>query len=258
MTDIGKWADYLLEAEARREAVAPITDTDPELTLDDAYRIQDELVTRRIAAGERLVGAKLGLTSRAKQASMGVYQPIYAWLTDGMVVPLEAPLPLGELIHPRVEPEIVFVLGRDLAGPGVTAQAVLDATASVCCGLEVIDSRYADFRFTLPDVVADNASASRFVLGPRRVAADFDLRLEGCLLEVDGKLVATAAGAAVLGHPAEAVALLANALALRGKRLEAGWVVLSGGLTDAVPLATGRHVDASFARLGHVGIRGVD
>jgi 2-oxo-3-hexenedioate decarboxylase len=258
MSDIGKWVEYLLGAEARREAVAPVTDADPELTLDDAYRIQDELLARRIARGEQLVGAKLGLTSRAKQASMGVYQPIYGWLTDRMVVPLEAPLVVGELIHPRAEPEIVFVLGRDLAGPGVTAQAVLDATTSVCCGLEVIDSRYADFRFTLPDVVADNASAARFALGARRVPADFDLRLEGCVLEVDGDLVATATGAAVLGHPAEAVALLANALALRGRRLEAGWIVLAGGLTDAVPLATGRHVGASFARLGHVGIRGVD
>ena len=258
MSDIGKWAEYLVEAEVRREAVAPITDADPTLTVEDAYRIQDELLVRRIATGERLVGAKLGLTSRAKQASMGVYEPIYAWLTDRMVVPLEAPLPVGELIHPRAEPEIVFVLGRQLAGPGVTAQAVLDATAAVCCGLEVIDSRYADFRFTLPDVVADNASAARFTVGSRRVAADFDLRLEGCLLEVDGELVATATGAAVLGHPAEAVALLANALALRGKQLEAGWIVLAGGLTDAVPLVPGRHVDASFTRLGHVGIRGVD
>lgn len=255
MADIAKWADYLLDAELRREAVAPVTDVEPGLTLDDAYRIQDELVERKLAAGERLVGAKLGLTSRAKQESMGVDEPVYAWLTDQMVVSLEAPLSLDGLIHPRAEPEIVFVLARSLEGPGVTAQAVLDSTAAVCCGLEVIDSRYADFRFTLPDVVADNASSARFVLGARRIAVDFDLRLEGCLLAVDGELVATAAGAAVLGHPAEAVALLANALASRGKYLEAGWIVFAGGLTDAVPLVPGRHVDATFARLGHVGLR---
>jgi 2-oxo-3-hexenedioate decarboxylase len=258
MIDIEKWVDYLLDAEQRRAAVDPITDTEPDLTLEDAYRIQDELVARRLTAGERLVGAKLGLTSRAKQESMGVYEPIYAWLTDAMAVPLETPLRLSELIHPRAEPEVVFVLGRDLVGPGVTAQAVLDATASVCCGLEVIDSRFADFRFTLPDVVADNASSARFILGSRGVAsADFDLRLEGCLLEVDGELLATATGAAVLGHPAEAVALLANALATRGRHLESGWVVLSGGLTDAVQLADGHHVDATFARLGHVGVRAI-
>ncbi len=254
MTDHAKWADYLRLAEASAKAVAPITDTETALGLADAYRIQDELIGWKLAHGERLIGAKIGLTSRAKQESMGVHEPVYAWLTDRMLVPLEAPLSLGSLIHPRAEPEIVFLLRRDLAGPGVSAQAVLDATSAVCCGLEIIDSRYIDFRFTLPDVVADNASAARFVLGPRRVLPDFDLALEGCLLEVDQEIVATAAGAAVLGHPAEAVAHLANALGARGRRLEAGWVVLAGGLTDAQPLAPGRQVDATFRRLGRVGV----
>jgi 2-oxo-3-hexenedioate decarboxylase len=254
MVDVDKSVAYLLDAEARREAVAPLTDAEPELTLEEAYRIQDELLARRIATGAKVVGAKLGLTSRAKQQSMGVFEPIYAWLTDAMTVPPDAAIALDELIHPRAEPEIVFVLARDLAGPGVTGQEVLEATESVCGGIEIIDSRYADFRFTLPDVVADNASAARFVLGTQRVPVDFDLRLEGCLLELDGEVAATATGAAVCGHPAEAVAMLANALAAREKHLEAGWVVLTGGLTDAVPLAPGRHVDATFTRLGHVGV----
>jgi hypothetical protein len=153
MIDHTKWAEYLLDAEAKVEAVAPITDVEPDLTIEDAYLIQDKILERKLADGERLIGAKLGLTSRAKQESMGVHEPIYAWLTDRMLSPLEAPIALDELIHPRAEPEIVFVLERDLAGPGVSAQAVLDATAAVCCGIEVIDSRYADFRFTLPDVV---------------------------------------------------------------------------------------------------------
>ncbi len=257
MIDHAKWAEYLLGAEAAAEAVAPITDTEPGLTVEDAYLIQDEIISQKLAGGERIVGAKLGLTSRAKQESMGVHEPLYAWLTDRMLVPLEAPLGLGPLIHPRAEPEIVFVLERDLAGPGVSAQVVLDATAAVCCGLEIIDSRYADFRFTLADVIADNASSARFILGSRRVAPDFDLALEGCLLEVDQEIVATAAGAAVLGHPAEAVAHLANALGVQGRGLEAGWVVLSGGLTEAQPLAPGRHVNAQFARLGRVGVRAI-
>jgi 2-oxo-3-hexenedioate decarboxylase len=255
MIDHTKWAEYLLDAEAKVEAVAPITDVEPDLTIEDAYLIQDKILERKLADGERLIGAKLGLTSRAKQESMGVHEPIYAWLTDRMLSPLEAPIALDELIHPRAEPEIVFVLERDLAGPGVSAQAVLDATAAVCCGIEVIDSRYADFRFTLPDVVADDASAARFVLGPRRVPPDFDLTLEGCLLEVDQHLVATAAGAAVLGHPAEAVARLANALGARGRKLEAGWIVLSGGLTDAQALAPGGSITVTFARLGSVNAR---
>jgi 2-oxo-3-hexenedioate decarboxylase len=258
MMDHSKWAEYLLGAEATAEAVAPVTDTEPRLTLEDAYRIQDELIERKLANGERLVGAKIGLTSRAKQESMGVHEPVYAWLTDRMLVPRETPLSLGGLIHPRAEPEIVFVLQRDLAGPGVTAQAVLDATSALCCGLEIIDSRYTDFRFTLADVVADNASSARFVLGARRVAPEFDLALEGCLLEVDQELVATAAGAAVLGHPAQAVAHLANALGTRDRKLERGWVVLSGGLTEAQPLVPGRQIDAIFARLGHVGVRATE
>jgi 2-oxo-3-hexenedioate decarboxylase len=256
--DVGKWADHLLDAEARRVAVAPITDTEPALGLDDAYAIQDELLARRLARGERLVGAKVGLTSRAKQEAMGVGEPVYGWLTDAMALPAEAPVVLSELIHPRVEPEIVFLLGDDLAGPGVTAQDVLAATEAVCCGLEVIDSRYEDFRFSLADVVADNTSAARFVLNPRRVdPGPIDLALVGCLLEDGPDLVATAAGAAVVGHPAESVALLANHLGRRGRRLEAGWVVLSGGLTDAARLAPGSHVTATFGHLGRVGVRAV-
>lgn len=257
MTDVEKWADYLLEAERRREAVSPITDAEPTLTLDDAYEIQRILVARKVADGECVVGAKLGLTSRAKQQAMGVHEPVYASLTDRMLLPAEVPLRLPEVIHPRVEPEIVFLMGDDLAGPGVTAHDALDATAAVCCGLEIIDSRYADFRFTLPDVVADNASAARFTLGPVRVTADFDLSLVGCVLDADGVPTDTAAGAAVLGHPAEAVALLANELGRRGTKIEAGWIVLSGGLTDAIRLQAGSSVEATFARLGRVGLRAV-
>lgn len=251
MTDV--WVDRLLAAEAARAPMTPLTATDPDLDLGRAYRIQDALVARRVAAGERVVGAKLGLTSRAKQEAMGVHEPLYAWLTDAMLLP-DDHLALDPLIHPRAEPEIAFVLGTDLTGPGVTPDAVLAATATVCAALEVIDSRYADFRFTLPDVVADNASAARVRLGATRVGPPWDLAREECALEVDGTVVATATGAAVLGDPAEAVALLANDLARRGRRLEAGWVVLSGALTAAVPLRPGQTVRATFARLGTVAL----
>jgi 2-oxo-3-hexenedioate decarboxylase len=258
IVDADRWAARLLDAEARRQEVAPITDTVPGLSVEDGYAIQEALLARRLASGERIVGAKLGLTSRAKQRAMNVDEPCYAVLTDAMYLPAEEPIRLGELIHPRVEPEIVLYLGEDLAGPGVTAQDALDATSAVCCGLEVIDSRYTDFRFSLADVVADNASSARFTLGPRRVDPRLvDLSLVGCLFEHDGNLVATAAGAAVLGHPAEAVARLANWLGRRGQRLRAGWAVLSGGLTDAVPLSPGSHVVATFGHLGRVGLRAV-
>lgn len=257
MTDVGKWAEHLLEAEADRRAVPPITDAEPGLTVDEGYAIQDELIRLRVERGETVLGAKLGLTSRAKQRAMGVDEPVYGVLTDAMPLALEQPLDLDRFIHPRAEPEIVFILGEDLAGPGVTLHDVLDATAAVCCGLEVIDSRYEDFRFTLPDVVADNTSAAAFVLGPRSAVPDFDLALVGCVFEVDGQPLETAAGAAVLGHPAEAVALLANRQGRQGGSLRAGWIIFSGGLTNAAPLVAGGDVAASFGRLGRVSLRSI-
>lgn len=253
--NLTEWAGHLLDAEVLRKSVEPITATGAELSIDEAYDVQSALIARKVDNGQRVIGAKIGLTSVAKQKAMGVHEPVYAWLTDANLLPAEAPLPMDELIHPRVEPEVVFVMAEDIAGPGVSAHDVLDGTAGVCCGLEIIDSRYADFKFTLADVVADNASTARFVLGPELVPARFDLALVGCLLERNTEVVATAAGAAVLGSPAEAVALLANFLGQRGQRIEAGWVILSGGLTDAVPIGRGDQVSATFGRLGRVGVR---
>ncbi|WP_235215282.1 2-keto-4-pentenoate hydratase [Phaeacidiphilus oryzae] len=154
-----------------------------------------------------------------------------------------------------MEPEIVFVLKEELAGPGITAGDVLDATSSVCAGLEIIDSRYQAFKFTLQDAVADNASSALFVLGNEFVDPPKDLSLLGCVLEVNGKQVATAAGAAVCGDPAQAVAWMANAAGRRGGSLKPGWLVLSGGLTAAVPLRSGDCISADFARLGSVSVR---
>jgi 2-oxo-3-hexenedioate decarboxylase len=254
-TDVGKWADYLYGALRRNEAVPAITDTEPTLTTVDAYAIQDALIERRLASGERLVGAKVGLTSRAKQQEMGIEEPVYGWLTDAMALEAGSSLELSTLIHPRAEPEIVFILGKRLAGPGVGVHDVLAATSAVCCGLEVLDSRFVDFRFLLPDVVADNTSASRFLLGSIAIPpTGIDLSLTGCLLEENGDIAATAAGAAILGHPATAVAKLANFLGQRGRHLEPGWIVLSGGLTAARALTPGSHLVATFAHLGSVGI----
>jgi 2-oxo-3-hexenedioate decarboxylase len=230
---------------------APLSADWPELDVDTAYAIQDEALRQRRARGETLIGVKLGLTSRAKQQRMGIDAPLLAWLTDAMVLPIGAPVPHGELIHPRAEPELVFVLGRRLAGPGVTAATALAAVDRVYGGIEVIDSRYADYRFTLPDAVADNGSSAYFSLGPVGVApASLDLSLEAALLEVDGQIVDTATGAAVQGHPAEALALAANTLAARGLALEPGWLVLTGGMTDAVPLRPGARLAAHFSHLG--------
>ncbi|MGV9366259.1 2-keto-4-pentenoate hydratase [Amycolatopsis sp. NPDC003731] len=228
---------------------APLSEEWPDLDVDTAYAIQDEALRQRRARGETLIGVKLGLTSRAKQQRMGIDAPLLAWLTDAMVLPAGVPVP--SLIHPRAEPELVFVMGHRLAGPGVTAATALAAVDRVYGGIEVIDSRYEDYRFTLPDAVADNGSSAYFSVGPVAVPpASLDLSLEAALLEVDGQIVDTATGAAVLGHPAEALALAANALASRGLALEPGWLVLTGGMTDAVPLRRGSRIAAHFSHLG--------
>lgn len=245
-------ADVLLRAESNGLDISPLTDVWEDLDLATAYQVQDETLRRRVERGEHVVGVKLGLTSLAKQRTMGIDRPLVAWLTDAMVLAPGEPIGAG-LIHPRAEPEIAFVLERRLAGPGVTAPQALTAVGSVCAGIEVIDSRFADFRFRLPDVVADNASSARVVLGPVAVSPSaLDLTLEACLLTVNGDVVDSATGAAVQGHPAQALALAANTLSERGLALEPGWIVLTGGMTDATPLLPGRSIVAEFTHLGMV------
>jgi 2-keto-4-pentenoate hydratase len=163
-----------------------------------------------------------------------------------------APLEMDRLIHPRVEPEVAFVLADPVAGPDATGSDVLAATAYVCAALDVIDSRYEGFSFKHVDAIADNASSSVFALGSDLVRPTMDLALAGCVLEVDGVVAYTASGAAVMGHPATSVAFMANSLARVGRRLEAGWVVLSGGLTAPVPMTAGRTVTATIAGVGSV------
>ncbi|MCU4183966.1 fumarylacetoacetate hydrolase family protein [Acidiferrimicrobium sp. IK] len=255
---VGACADILDAAVARRAAIPRLSEAYPELTVEDAYRVQDERTRRRADRGDPVIGVKLGLTSRAKQSQMQLDQPVYGRIFASTVHPAETPVRTGTLIHPRVEPEIVFVMGERLEGPGVTAADVMAATEGICCGLEILDSRFADFSFAAPDVIADNTSEAGVVLGPRVLdPSSLDLRLLGLILEQDGDPSMTAAGAACLGHPAEAVALLANWLAGRSEAVEAGWLVFSGGLTPSVPLEPGHSVAATFAHLGSVSVRAV-
>ena len=255
--DLDRAATVLLEAEESRTDRGPISDEWPELDLETAYAVQDETLRRRLDRGERLIGVKLGLTSRAKQRRMNISSPLTAWLTDAMVLPAGDPVPQHRLIHPRAEPEIVFVMRDRLAGPGVTAATALAAVAAVHAGIEIIDSRYRDFAFTLPDVVADNASSGFFVTGPvARAPAEFDLALEACLVEADGQIIDSATGAAVQGHPAEALALAANDLGRRGLAIEPGWIVLTGGMTDAVFVTPGSALAAHFTHLGSIFLSG--
>ena len=246
-------ATELLACEAEQRDRVKFTDDWPGLDLAAGYRVQDETLRRRLARGEQITGVKLGLTSKAKQERMGVDTPLVAWLTDAMALSEDDPVPAGALIHPRIEPEIVFVMSERLVGPGVDAAAALAAVGEVHAGAEVIDSRYRDFKFTAADVIADNASSGAYrVAGPAWKPEELDLVAEPVELVVDGEVVATATGAAVLGHPAEALALAANVLAERGLAVEAGWVVLTGGLTDAVPATPGSSITCRFGTLGEV------
>lgn len=250
-------AEVLLDAETTAAARGPLTDEWDALDVDTAYAVQDEALRLRQERGETVVGVKLGLTSRAKQQRMGIDRPALAWLTDAMVHPTGDRLPRKRLIQPRAEPEIAFVMRERLAGPGVTAARALAAVESVHGAVEIIDSRYAGYRFTLPDTVADNGSSALFTIGSvARSPRELDLAIEACLLEVDGDVVDTAAGAAVQGHPAEALALAANALGERGLALEPGWIVLTGGMTDAVPVEPAARVAVHFTHLGTITIAG--
>lgn len=250
---IAEVAGALRDAEADREPIRPLTDSCPSLTVADAYAIQAQNTERRIAAGAKLVGHKIGLTSLAMQEMLGVDEPDYGALFDDISLASGSSVLRRDLIAPRVEPEIAFVLGRALGPGGVTADDVLDATREVRPALEIIDSRIADWKIGLVDTVADNASCARMVLAADGVApGDLDLASLAVDLKVDGMAVAQGTGEAVLGHPAEAVAWLANVLAGFGVSLDAGQVVLPGSCTAAVELSAGSHVLADFGPLGTV------
>lgn len=245
-------AERLWRAAQRGEPVAPVREG---LSLADAYAVQRIGVARALDQGRRVAGRKVGLTSRVMQQQLGVDEPDFGVLLDDMLLDDGADLAAvpRPLIRPRVEAEIAFVLGRDLAGPGVTTLDALRATEAVVAGLEIIDSRVRDWDIRLVDTVADNASSAYAVLGGRLVdPRDLDLRLVGTALSVNGRVVESGAGAAVLGHPAACVAWLANTLAAYGETLAAGSVILSGALCRAVDLAPGDHALAEFAGLGAV------
>ncbi|NIO09680.1 MAG: 2-keto-4-pentenoate hydratase, partial [Deltaproteobacteria bacterium] len=225
-------------------------------TPEDAYRVQLALMDLKTANGAKVVGKKIGLTSKAMQQMLNVDQPDYGHILDTMVVADGSRFPANTLIQPRIEPEIAFVLDRDIKGPGVNAVQVLAATAFVIPALEIIDSRFESWKIKLSDTIADNASSAGIVLGetPRRVD-QLDLRLVGMVMEKNGDVVQTGAGAAALGHPANAVAWLANAVGEFGVTLKAGEVIMPGALCGAADVAPGDTIRASFDGLGTVSVR---
>lgn len=257
---IHAWAQRLLMAEAGREALPPITATEPEMTPGEAYAIQDAMVRAKLGRGARVIGYKLALTSQGTRSALGVREPVAGVLLDTALVEAAegqgyGALPRADYIAPQVEPEQVFVLGADLKGPGVTVAQVLVATRLVLPGLEIPDSRF-NWQVRAPEMMADNAAGARIFLGARGISPlAADLRLVGVVLEKNGQIAGTAASAAVLGHPAASVAWLANHLARSGRHLEAGQIVFTGSPMAAVPVEAGDVIRATFDHLGAVEVR---
>jgi 2-oxopent-4-enoate hydratase len=240
---------------------APLKAEHPELSVEDAYAIQAQNLAARQERGlhgrpARLVGRKIGITSKAVMDWLKVGEPDFGGLLDDMVVPDGGVAPMSRLLQPRVEGEIAFVLARDLEGPGVTAADVLRATDFLLPSLEIIDSRIAEWKIAYEDTIADNASSALFVLGATPVSPrGLDLELCGMALRKNGALVATGAGAACLGHPVNAVVWLANKLGELGEKLRAGQVILSGALGPVAPVTAGDSVDVEVAHLGRCSVR---
>ncbi|MFP5307366.1 MAG: fumarylacetoacetate hydrolase family protein [Gammaproteobacteria bacterium] len=249
--------DELFAALRARRTLAPLTNREAGIDIDDAYRISLRFLERRKAEGERLIGKKIGVTSKAVQDMLGVHQPDFGFLLDSMQVADGAIVSLAEakLIQPRAEGEIAFVLKKDLKGPGVTEDQVLDATDSVCPCFEIVDSRIHDWKIRIQDTVADNASCGVFVLGKARVKPHaLDLAAVKMDIRKNGAHIASGLGSAVQGHPATAVAWLANTLSRYGIPFLAGEIILSGSLAPLLPITPGDRFDMSLAGIGEASI----
>jgi 2-oxo-3-hexenedioate decarboxylase len=240
-----------LDDAARHAREVEQFDPQGALSLDDAYAIQRASIGRRVARGERRVGVKMGFTSRAKMLQMGLSDVIWGRLTSGMQIEENTTIDLARYVHPRVEPEIAFVLGRGLDGDE-TGPAALAAVEAIAPALEIIDSRYRDFRFSLPEVIADNASSSGFVIGawsdPR-----IDFSNLGLVLSIDGRAVQVGSTAALLGSPLRSLVAAARLAAAAGEPLQAGDIVMAGGATSAEWLCPGQYVSVDMQHVGRAG-----
>ncbi|RID88428.1 4-oxalocrotonate decarboxylase [Peribacillus asahii] len=249
---IDQIADELYRAEKEKTSVNKFVERFPKLDEALAYKVQDRLIELKCEVeNTKRVGRKLGLTSKAKQEMMGVHEPSYGVLLGSMQVFEGEPISISPFIHAKVEPEIAFIFDKEVKGPSVTVADILAATAYIAPALEIIDSRFQGFSFTLPDAVADNSSSSRFMIGERFYKPDqFNLQLMGMVFRKNGEVLATGAGAAVMGHPARAIAWMANRLHKIGQSIQPGEVVLSGSLSGAATIAPGDHFSVSFDGIG--------
>jgi len=250
MSQTLEYAKILDEAAHSGRAVAQI-DPSGELSLADAYAIQSASIQRRVSRGERRVGVKMGFTSRAKMIQMGIDDVIWGRLSSAMQVEEGASVQFSRYVHPRVEPELAFVLKKPLAGE-VTAVEALAAVEAIAPALEIIDSRYQDFKFSLPDVIADNASSSGFVIGSWSDPHQ-DFSNLGLTLSIDGRTMQVGSTAAILGHPLRSLVAAARLSAAAGEPLQAGWIVMAGGATPAEWIKPGQYVSVEMERLGVAG-----
>jgi 2-oxopent-4-enoate/cis-2-oxohex-4-enoate hydratase len=254
---IAAHGDELYQALRERRTVPPLTDRVEGITIEDAYFISRRLLERRLADGETVIGKKTGVTSKAVQRMLDVHQPDFGYLTDAMRHADGCEMPIGaELIQPRAEGEIAFILKRDLVGPGVTPADVVAATECVLPCFEIVDSRIDDWKIRIQDTVADNASSGLFLLGaegvdPRKV----DFFSCGMVVEKNGEILSTGAGAAALGSPLNCVAWLANTLGEYGIGLGAGEVILSGSLVPLEPVRPGDWMRVTIGGLGSASVR---
>ncbi|MGZ3653119.1 MAG: 2-keto-4-pentenoate hydratase [Bdellovibrionota bacterium] len=251
---ISQASELLWKARTGLHQCDPLTARPEPFTIADAYKVSETNLKRRVEQGKaRLIGKKIGLTSRAVQKQLGVSEPDFGYLTSDMNVPLGETVRTSGLLQPKVEGETAFVLKRSLRGPGITVADVIRATDFVLPCIEIIDSRVKDWKIKIQDTVADNASSALIVLGtePRRLR-EVDLRLAGMALRIDGEVISSGSGAACLDHPCLAVAWLANKLGEFGDSLKAGEVILSGAFGPVVPVSGGEHVEVEIGGLGRV------
>lgn len=256
---IEQYGDELYQAFVARRPVPPLLAREPDISIEDAYRIQQRFVARRLAAGERVVGKKIGATSKPVQEFLGVYQPDFGILTSGMVFQEGDSIDLGQMIQPKAEAELAFVLKHDLQGPGITAMDVIRATDYVLPCFEIVDSRIENWQIKIQDTVADNASCGVFALGETRIDPQ-QLDLAACELQMfkNGQPAGRGLGAAVQGHPCEAVAWLANTLGRLGIPFRKGEVILSGALAPLVPVGAGDRIHMTISGIGAASLRFVD
>jgi 2-oxopent-4-enoate/cis-2-oxohex-4-enoate hydratase len=250
--EIGTAANALYQALVTRKPIAPLTDSAPEMSIADAYEVQRLMMDLRLReTGEHIVGKKIGITSQAVMDMLNVRQPDFGQLTSGMQFANGATIPLDGLIAPKAEGEIAFLLGRDLSGPGLTSQDILDATECVMPCFEIVDSRVRDWKIRIQDTVADNASSGAFVIGEGRVdPRSLDLAAVSMTFERNGEEIGRGLGSAALGHPLNAVTWLANQLGELGVSLRAGEIVLSGALSAMVVARAGDRMRIELQGIG--------